>query len=131
VPTYQPLGQARDDVRHESCHSTYGNERCREPITKGGKQGLAILDLGETLVKLVRSGCRTGVGGVGNHAGCIHGAQTPDANRAGCLACGLSAQAAGSCVGSGPTEVRSLSSTWDPDQVVVDVAETATASMKR
>jgi hypothetical protein len=23
VPTYQPLGQPRDDLRHESCHAPY------------------------------------------------------------------------------------------------------------
>jgi hypothetical protein len=37
------------------------------------------------------------------------GAHSWDANRAGSLVCVLSAQAAGSCVGSGPAEVRSLS----------------------
>jgi hypothetical protein len=43
VPTYQPLGQSRDDVRHESCHSMYGNEQCREPITKGLNRGWRFL----------------------------------------------------------------------------------------
>jgi hypothetical protein len=54
VPTYQPLGQSRDDVRHESCHSTYRQRTMPRPDHKGAKQGFAILDLAETLVKLPR-----------------------------------------------------------------------------
>jgi hypothetical protein len=54
VPTYQPLGQSRDNVRHESCHSTYRQRTMPRPDHKGAKQGVAILDLAETLVKLPR-----------------------------------------------------------------------------
>ena len=50
MPTYQPLGQSRDDVRHESCHSTYRQRTMPRPDHKGAKQGFAILDLAETLV---------------------------------------------------------------------------------
>ena len=54
MPTYQPLGQSRDDVRHESCQSTYRQRTMPRPDYKVAKQGFAILDLAETLVKLPR-----------------------------------------------------------------------------
>jgi hypothetical protein len=54
VPTYQPLGQSRDDVRQSRATRRTGNERCRDRSRKGLNRGLAILDLAETLVKLPR-----------------------------------------------------------------------------
>jgi hypothetical protein len=45
VPTYQPLGQSRDDVGHESCHSPYRQLTRPRPEPKGLNREFANREL--------------------------------------------------------------------------------------
>ena len=55
MPTYQPLGQSRDDMRHGLWRRVVPATNDAETRSqKGLNTGFAILDLAETLVKLPR-----------------------------------------------------------------------------
>ena len=54
MPTYQPLGQSRDDVGHESCHSPYRQLTRPRPEPKGLNREFANRELAKALAKLPR-----------------------------------------------------------------------------
>jgi hypothetical protein len=93
VPTYQPLGQSRDNVRHESCHSTYRQRTMPRPDHKGAKQGVAMSPLpADRATERGRS-----------QTGNARGKVKPETQRG-----GLAAEASGGIRGHRPSPAKSV-----------------------